>query len=250
MHVKKLIKYLKTRFYIKKLDTELYKIRCRNWILNEENGYGANGLKLESLLKKKKDRYILPDYNSIEIKAKSNNKYGIHLFSCAFDNKPCEIERFLSIVGEEKKNINIQKSFQKMINTKKGRLINNKYIKIYPDDKNKKVRLIIFIGSPRRYLTEMSWSYNELKSRLETKLEYFVLVHTSNKKINDNWYVKYDNWEFYKLKSFNDFINCIKEGYINIHFKIKKYNNRIYDKGTSFEIPVNFLDKLFNKIKR
>jgi len=236
--IKNLFYKIKIKILIKHLNIKLYKIRCRNWILCEEKGNGAVGIKLEKLLGKKSDRYILPDYKGIEIKTKSSNKYGIHLFSCAFDNKPNEIKRLLKIFNTE--------SIHLRINTKKGILINDMYIKIYIDNNRNALRLIIFKGSPRKYFTEMSWSFNELKNRLENKISYLVLVYAKSKMNNNKWYVKYYEWEFYKLINFNAFLNCIRNGYITINFNISNY----IDKGTSFELETNKIEEIFRKIKR
>lgn len=90
---------------IQKLDLKLYKIQCKNWIPSLGSGNSASGKTLETLLGKEEDSNILPDYNGIEIKVRNKySKYPLHLFSCAFDNKPLEMQRLLKIGGYPDRN--------------------------------------------------------------------------------------------------------------------------------------------------
>lgn len=233
--------YIDTR---KELDIILYKIRCRNWIKCNYNGTGKAGLLFESLLNKKQDRYILPDYKCFEIKTKykfSND--GIKLFSCSFDNKPREINRFLSTVGYYN---NGYFSFQYSINTKNGRYIKDGFIKVKIYNDSKTVKLLIFKN--HKYITCFSWTFDELESRIINKLKYLMIVYYDVCSINNNIYIKYLYAKYYKLKSFNAFLKCIEKGYITISFNIKSDSNNIVDKGTGFIIDKDKIEELFMKI--
>jgi hypothetical protein len=230
---------------INELDIKLYNIRCRNWIKCSFNGTGKAGHLFEYLLDKQKDRYILPDYKCFEIKTKYiNNDNGIKLFSCSFDSDPQEMKRFLNIVGYLKKD---EKVYQHSINSKKGRCFDNGYIKVKVYRDSLKVKVLIYKN--HTYITSFSWSFDELKNRLYTKLKYLMIVTYDIKMIKGEFYIKYLYANYYYLKSFDSFLHCIEEGYINISFNIKNNNGIITDKGTGFIINKDKIRELFYLLK-
>ena len=242
--------------YINDLYTRLYLIRTMNWIKCEYNGTGCIGMQLEKLLGKNLDKKILPDYQGIEIKTKCTSrnmdKYGISLFSSSFDDYPLSIKNMFDKVKYFDFSTNKFK-FQKRINSKRGLIVNDNYLKIYVDNKYAKVKLFIIDRNTHYIKSIHSWTFNELKTRLYMKLKYMVLVYARLYTVNNTKYVKYDDFHFYKLKSFECFINCLIKGYITINFNLIEYSNNhidIYDKGTSFEINTNNLNELFEEIKK
>ena len=234
------------------LDKKLFIIRTKNWTKCEFNGTGCTGMQLEKLLGKNLDNYLLPDLNGIEIKTKclSKNieKYGLSLFSSAFDDYPNSNQDFFNKVCIYDSNCN-QYKFQRRINTLKGIVVRNFYIKIITDDKLKKIKLIIINRKNHNVESIHSWNYSELEARLTKKLKYMVLVYAKLYTINNIKYVKYLDYHFYKLKPFQSFLYCINKGYITINFNIIK-KKTIIDKGTSFEININKIEELFDEIKK
>ena len=101
----------------------------------------------------------------------------------------------------------------------------------------------------------MSWSFDELKSRLEHKLKYLVVVKVLDKKVNGNQYFKYVKPDFYVFESFDNFLNMISNGKIYVTFKltynktVEKYGEFL-DKGTSFDISYDDIEELFYKINQ
>lgn len=242
---------------IDELNYKLYNIRTMNWIKCDYNGSGCIGMQLEKLLNKNLDKKILPDYKGIEIKtkcvSKNMDKYGVSLFSSSFDDYPLSMKKFFDIVSYPDNKLNINK-FQKRINTFKGLIINNYYIKIYTDNKNEKLKIFIINRNYHKIISTHSWSYKELEARLSTKLKYMVLVYARLYTIGDTKFIKYDDYHFYKLKGFNNFLYCLKKGYIIVNFNLleRKDSNSLYifDKGTSFEIETKYINELFEEIKK
>lgn len=239
----------------KKLDLELYKIQCRNWILSKGNGTGAAGKTLEVLLGKETDRYILPDINSIEIKTRSENtKYPMSLFSCACDNKPLEMKRLLDIGGYPDKKDPRYKVFFLTINGKEYTDFGKYSYKVSVDINHEELELIILNRYTRKRYTTMSWSFRELKSRLTCKLSYMALIMVKKDIIEGQTYFKYYDAKYYKLKDFRSFLDLIESGHIYINFNIS-YDHRsenygaYLDRGTSFEIQIKDIPKLFDRVE-
>jgi len=98
-----------------------------------------------------------------------------------------------------------------------------------------------------------SWSFEMLKEKLYRKLTYLCLIKAERKYQFPNIYYKYNNYKFYVLKNFNDFINAIDKGIIKITFKINVFTKghkkgQIHDHGTSFDISENDLEKIYYKV--
>ena len=240
---------------IKNFKKEMYKIQCRNWIPSKSKGSGAAGITLEKLLGKETDRYVLPDYGQIEIKVKNiKSNYPIGLFSCAFDNKPHEMQRLLKIGGYPDKKHPQFKVFQLEASGNRNKL-NGKYAyKVHVNYDKKKVEFKIRDKYEYQEITTMSWSFYELKLRLETKLSLLAIVPVKSDKIDEIWYFKYRTPDIYELKSFETFLKLLEEGIIKVQFKIsfdhseEKFGEYL-DRGTTFRINHEDIEKLFNKIE-
>ena len=240
---------------MKELKVKLYKIRCRNWILSKGNGSGAAGRTLEYLLGKEEDRYILPDYCGIELKTKSiYSDYPISLFSCAFDTKPREMYRLVDLYGYPSKDDPCFKNFMISVNAKyyidKGRYS----FKLHVNYETKCLELLIADNFLNIIKTKMEWSFSELRSRLEHKISYLAYVNVVRDRLNGSCYFKYLDASFYKLKGFDVFIKLIDDRVISVSFNISydrrpEHYGEHLDRGTSFRIKADDLEKLFKKIE-
>ena len=99
----------------------------------------------------------------------------------------------------------------------------------------------------------MYWSFKELKSRLQHKLNYLCVILTKSRIINNIDYFKYDSLNFYKLKDFINFLKLINKGKVKVTFKLSYYQKQdrygeFYDKGTSFDLSYESLDELFERL--
>lgn len=239
---------------MKKLKIELYKIQCRNWIPSSGNGSGAAGKTLEDILGKNEDRYVLPDYNGIELKTRSDySTYPLHLFSCAFDNRPLEMQRLLKIAGyPDRKNPQFR-IFNIRVKATEDKKVGMFTHRIYVNYEEEVVELRIKYSKSGDFYTKMSWSFRELKSRLEHKISYLALVNVKKDRVGGKEYFKFYDSSFYKLKGFDEFLSLIESGEIYVSFKLTYYHSgekfgEYQDKGTGFEVNFDSLLKLFDKM--
>lgn len=237
---------------IELLKLELYKIQCKNWIPSKGKGTAAAGITLEKLLHKEEDHDILPDYHGIEIKTKiEGSEPFIGLFSMAFDNKPLEIRRLLKIGGYPDKTHPEFKVFQIAVWGNYQKHVGKLRYQLMVDYSCKVVRLFIidhFFGVVEK---DMSWSFEQLQSRLEHKLSYLAFVPVKKWKVNDTFYFRYMNPSFYQLRNFDTFLKLIEQGFIRVTFRISYFKTEekfgeIHDRGTTFEIREEDIPKLFD----
>lgn len=122
-------------------------------------------------------------------------------------------------------------------------------------DKNeKKIYLIVY----DKYMTLLEkrvyWDFLDLKRKLEKEITYLALLKAWPQYVKGIEYCKFYDMEFYKLKSFDNFLNLVEEGTIRVTFKVDVFKKgcnagEINDKGTSFEIQEIDLVRLFELIK-
>ena len=98
------------------------------------------------------------------------------------------------------------------------------------------------------------WSFDYLQERLMLKLKYLAIVNTWTNMV-DGWnYFKYYKIDFFKLKSFDKFLELLEAGYIKLVIKVgiyldeKRYGNT-YDHGCGFAIKDDDVCKLYYKCK-
>ena len=238
------------------LKEKFYKIQCQNWILSKSMGSGAAGRTLEKLLGVEENQDVLPDFYGIEIKTKiKNGKYPLTLFSCALDNKPLENKRLLFTYGYPD---NLNQNFKKFNVTIDA--IHRKFFRNFTsfklkfNYKNEKVRLLIYNRRDELIENVMSWSFKELRSRLEHKLAYMALITVRKARVNNKIYFKYEDMVIYKLKDFKVFLKLIELGKVVVTFKLNQYHDKekygdIQDKGTSFDIQKDCIKDLFEEIE-
>lgn len=240
---------------IKKLKLEFYKIQCRNWIPNQGSGFGSAGRTLEILLQKEEDQLILPDYHGIEIKTKlERSEPYIGLFSMALDNKPLEMKRLLKIGGYPDKTHPEFKVFHVGVSGNFRKKVGYRYsYQLKVDYLYKVVRLYIYDRYNHLIEWNMSWSFEQLQSRLEHKLQYLAFVPVKRWNLEGKIYFKYINITFFKLKGFSTFLKLIEDGTIRVMFKLSYFKSgehfgEFHDHGTSFEIKEEDLELLFDVI--
>ncbi len=239
---------------IDELNKKLYAIKKKGWHKSLGEGSGGIGKTLETLLGKKEDRNPLPDYKHFEIKSK---KYGsisyITLFSISPQNDLNEIEvnRLVKNYGYPDKILPNYKNLRGEIYANKKRLIGlNYYFQL--NIKDERIYISVFYKNGRKKEEIAYWKISDIKKRLNQKLSHLVLVNAIKYTRNKIDYYKYYNYDFYKLKDENIFIDLIKQGKIRINLKIGVYREgtkkgQIYDHGTSFEIEEENINKLFEK---
>ena len=237
------------------LTKEFNRIKKMGWIESMRRGSTGIGYTFETLLNKEENDFPIPDYNTIEIKTmRIRSKRNIHLFNATPDGDYLfSIERVLNNLGypdrKEKKykvfNWEIRgKEYTKIGYYKKATLIVNR--------EKRKVDLIAYKDGKKLQL-DTSWSFDLLKQKIELKVRYLALIRALSRKENDKEFFYYKDIFFYKIKSFDTFLNLINEGKIAVSFKINVYRKgikkgQIDNHGTDFSIKERHIKELFNKI--
>ncbi len=238
------------------LYNEFLKIKEAGWIMERRHGKGACGYTFETLLNKEEDDFPVPDYHDIEIKTMHDNaKTNLHLFNLGPDGDYLfPIDRLLYEIGCPSKDDRNYKILFKTFNARDyTKMIYGRKVIIKVNYEKEKVELIVLNNYDENINIGISWSFSYLKERLLLKLNYLALVRASSCFICGEGYYHYHKIDFYKLKSFDNFLKLINDGIIEITFKIgfhnddKKYG-KVYDHGTDFSINVNSIDLLYDKI--
>ena len=115
------------------------------------------------------------------------------------------------------------------------------------------IRLEIFTRGGTFLNDEVFWCFDDIKKRLEIKLNQLALITHHTYYSNKKYYYTYDSIQLYSLKSFENFISMIEKGVVYISFKTGyyksgKYYGKFHDHGTSFKVVKKDLNLLFDKI--
>lgn len=239
------------------LKAKFERIKNMGYVKSSRGGSTGIGKTFEDLIGKEEDTLETPDYKHIEIKTKRgySNSYTT-LFNATLEG-PHELEtqRLKNKYGYPDRILKDCKVLNATVQADCFTLVANRYyFKLKVDRKKGKVFLII--ADKRYYLYEQNayWSFALLKEKLERKLKFLALVKAWPNKINNEDYYKYYDIKFYKLKSFDYFIDLLEKGLIKVTFKMGVYRSgerfkEPKDRGTSFEIQEENLELLFDKLE-
>ena len=242
---------------IKELEQQFERISQKGYIKGIYNSSSSIGRTFENELNLPRNKECVPDYKGIEIKTRRTYiKSSISLFTAVPDNEgKYEIQRLKDTYGYPYKN---DKKFKVLYCDVYGNKLSFGGVKyqymLEINKKDKKVYLGIYDYRGKLIEKRIYWSFEYLKNKLITKLTYLALINTYTTK-KDGWnYFKYYKIEFYKLISFDKFIELLENGIIKITFKIGIYLDernygKIYDHGCGFSIKEKNINKLFLKIK-
>ncbi len=241
----------------KKLNSELDNLAKNDWIVMKKNFTGSAGCNLERLLKINSGNFEIPDYNGIEIKTSISFKKisYIKLFTANPDGKFLfEIERIRENYGYPDKDLKNHKVFNNSFYCSKKTYINFNYFNLVVDKKQEKIYFHIYNNKKELIDNNTFWTFDLLKEKLTRKLSYLAIIDVITKKDKDKTLYKYGKKEFYKLKSFEKFIELIEKGSIRISFSIGVFKSGkrlgdVHNHGTGFSIQTNKISDLFEKIK-
>lgn len=224
----------------------------RGWIECPTNNSGNIGLLFERLLGLTNHNFSIPDYKGIEIKTKIKNGIPkITLFNATPDSYLYTIKRLYNTYGYPDRTNKNFKAFNLSFCTNKRTYVNkNIYAKLYVDRINEQVVLRFFNKEGVLIDNETAWSFDMLRKKLDIKLNYLFLIFAQRRYFNGKCFCRYLHYNFFKYKGFSSFLFSLEKGYIKITFAINifKSGNRygqIHDHGTSFDIDVNYIQKIF-----
>lgn len=224
------------------------------WISGISKGTGDVGITFESLLGKKADSDIFPDYKDIEIKCTQRfSRYPIGLFCKAFDGPNLyETNKILEKYGKNYQYIFGKKYLDINLIINKKVLVNEKYyFELIVEDIEERIYINIY-NQDGNLLDSPYIEFKTLKNHLVTKLSNLALIHASKSEIDGVKNYRYYSINFFKLKGFDYFISLIKNGTIKLNLacriSLSKYYGKQKNKGIIFKIPKNKVDLLYKKI--
>lgn len=242
---------------IEELIDKFKEIAKQRWIPSVNNYSNGVGLTFEKLINKNPDSMFFPDYYGIEIKCTTRfSRYPISLFTKSFDGPSFyEMNRLVEKYGTADVKYKDKKILMPSIKVNEKTLVNNKYyfeIKV----NREQAKLILNVYDKEHNLIE-DVSYIDLaniKSRLETKLSNLALVYASKKKIDNQFNYRYYKIRFYKLQSFDKFLELLEKNIIKISIigrvsRSGEEEGRQRNKNLLFQLPKDNITDLFDNIK-
>lgn len=232
-------------------------IKSLGYVKAINNNYSGIGLTFENLMGKIVDNFPLPDFqNTIEIKTKLiSSKKPIHLFRLTPDGTEfLEIKRILCEYGYYTVNSKDNKMFNGTVYANKIKRIGPHYFfSLEVNYIEKKIKLLVYNRKIELINKKSYWAFEKIENAIYRKIKYLALVFASMKKRNGEIYYKYDIYHLYKYTDMDTFLYLLKKGIIGIHFSIGVFtgdyrNGQIHDHGTSFDIHIEDINKLFIKI--
>lgn len=145
-------------------------------------------------------------------------------------------------------------AFAGNVNGKTAMFIGIKYKFILKVCENeKKIKMEIYDKNGNFIEDEISWTFDMLAEKLYRKLNTLAFIIADKKVNNGNCYYRYTSINFYKLKSFNAFINLIKTGKIIISFSLSTIREgtkagKMHNHGTAFRILKEDIELLYDEI--
>ena len=241
---------------IENLKTKFDEISKLGWIESEGKGFGAAGITFEKKLGLFYNNFEIPDYDGIEIKTKrtDSNAY-ITLFNATFDGPFLfEIKRIYELYGWPDSTYKNYKVFNtsvfSSIKTSVGLW---QTMRLNVNHIDRRIYLEVFDLNGCLLEKESYWTFDLLQEKFLRKFQYLAFIDVDRKYINGIEYFFYQNITFYKLRSFDAFLEAVENGFIRVSFKVGIYKKghkfgKMYDHGTSFGIKKEDLDKVFIKI--
>lgn len=237
------------------LKSKFIKISKKGYIKGVYNNLSSIGRTFENELNLEENDFCVPDYYGIEIKTRrAYSKSAITLFNAVPDGEDLfEVERLKETYGYPCKN---DKRYKVLYIECYGNKLSFAGIKFqYKIDVNRKSRrvyLCVYNRCDELIERKVYWSFDYLEERLLVKLKYLAIINAWPNKINDWNYFKYYKIDFFKLKSFDKFLDLLEDGTIKVVFKVgiyldeKRYGNT-YDHGCGFAISDKDVCKLYYK---
>lgn len=214
------------------------------------------GLTFESLLGKQSDSLFLPDFKDIEIKCKQRfSRYNIDLFTLAFDGPSLyESNYILENYGKTDEIFLDKKSLFVNLKYKEKVMVNNKYyFELDIDDKTKMLYINIYDENDNFIEKRGFISFFSIETRINIKLRKLALVRASKRKISYDLYFRYYKISCYTLKSFETFIDMIKQDVVklSIVLRFSKSGAQVgkqRNKNMVFSIRQDDVEKIYDLI--
>ncbi len=246
--------FIKTDFEL--LEKKFKEINSMNWIKVPKLGHGENGLLFENLLGLRRNDFAVPDYNDIEIKVQSrHSKFPITLFSLMLDGpEPMALQAFVSRYGVYDSKYTSSKVLYITLNSSNFTHWGKSLImKLCCDTGVDRLYIHVAHANGKTIELKTYWEIHSIYLAFKRKLSNLCLVENETKIVRGEKYIKYTNAKFYKLTSYERFIEALASGKIFVKIKYGIYKHGVnagkpYNHGSSFQIFYSDLPSIFEEI--
>ena len=237
------------------LKAKFEKVKNMGWVESMRRGTTGIGYTFETLIGKPEEDFPIPDFGTIEIKTRfRNSKEDITLFNATPDGDYLfPMKRMYEAYSyPDRRNPEFKVFYANVSTTPKYAGKINRFM-LHVDRNNRKISVINIDKIGNMTNTDVSWSFDFLKEKLERKLKYLAFIKADAKCSFDLQYFHYYKITFYALRSFNRFLDLIENGTIKTTFIISCYRTGIKkgqmnSHGVAFDIPEEKLEELFIRI--
>lgn len=222
-----------------------------------DKGCGSVGLLLEEKLGLTNNEFPVADCDGIELKTSNiYSEYPITLFSCTLDGPdfyPLSsfVERFGKLDDKypQTKVLYIRLSSTQYSNW--GKFIK---MRLIVDRKKEKIYILVLHANGKVIEKRVFWDFKTLESVIKRKISsmYFITYHV--RRINNKKYCFFDDILVLKAKTFEDFLECLEQGKIDVYIKSGVFSSglkegKAYNHGTAFQIKKHMLLHMFEQKK-
>ncbi|MBO4245249.1 MAG: hypothetical protein J5892_00760 [Bacilli bacterium] len=216
------------------------------------------GLMLEKLLGSTGADFNIPDFYDIEIKAigmypnPTLTLFSAHLYG----DEIFPVQGISQKYGHPDKDFPEHNVILVKLDVKyyhQDSINKNYFYKLSIDEVNKKIFVNIYDNHFKLIDNTIHWDFDDLKEMLERKLSKLAIFRVSRTIRKGVYYYKYIDMKLYRLRSFNCFINLIKQGKITANIQTGVYKSgyrqgKFVDHGTSFKMYLKNVELLFEQI--
>ena len=224
------------------------------YVKSVRSGSTGIGATFENLIGKNEESFEIPDFYGIEIKTRREySKSAISLFNAVpTGSHYYEVKRLRDKYGyPSKRDKNLKRLYARVVGNEQRKVGLWYFFKLRVNRKTN--RLILEIYDYHNVLIDNTtyWEFDILKEKIMRKLQILALISAWTNEKDGVEYFKYYKMNIYVLKDFENFVDMLEEGKIEVSFKIdsfvdeKRYGN-VDSTGVSFSIKKDFLLDLYD----
>lgn len=240
-----------------KLKKEFERVKAMGWIPAPHNRNNEQGSLFERMINKPEENFEIPDFEGIEIKTHiKNSKYFTTLFNANPEGKDFfEVNRLCNKYGYPDSKLKTARILYGNVSANEVKRIGLWYkYKLIVDREEERVYLCIYNHRGKLIEKNSYWDFSILKEKLERKLSYLAYITVDRKNVQGQYYFKYTDIHFYKLKNFSMFLNLLEEGKIIVCFNVGVFRTgkrmgQIRNHGIRFNIAEENMTILFSLLE-
>lgn len=238
---------------IRMLKSKFNEIKNMGYVKSVRKGSTGVGATFESLIGKNEESFEIPDFQGIEIKTRrAYSKSRISLFNAVpTGSSYYEVKRIRDTYGyPSKRDRNLKCLYAEVDGKIQSKVGLWYYFKLRVDKEKEKLILEIYDHNNILIDDTTYWDFDILKEKLLRKLELLALVKAWPTTRRGTEYFKYYKINFYILRGFDEFVDALENGIIEVVFKInsftdeKRYGN-VDSSGVTFAIHEEDLLELY-----